>query len=181
LRAQRVDKSSGKPYCGWHSENVVDPDQIHLWLTSEVIVFLLTYQLRCHQAIAHSMLKASGLQVKRDTTHQRPREMSPGTYWKEGPERKPTKGWLWNEPLMGHPFLDSPYLIYDVILKNYLEPRDPAGQDRGSRAYSMLLYGPPGTGKTTVCEEMAKALGWQFVTVTPSDFLAGGSRGVSAR
>src|SRR5205814_7750208 len=124
LRAQLVDKSSGKPYYGWHSENVVAPDQIHLWLTSEVIVFLLTYQLRCLQAVAHNMLKTSALRVKRDTRPRQIRVMSPSAYWKDGPERKPTKGWLWNEPLMQHPVLDSPYLIYDVILKKYLEPRD---------------------------------------------------------
>ena len=111
LRAQRVsqpwrdsDVGNGKErlYYGWHSENVADPEQIHLWLTSEVVVFLLNYQLRFHEGMAHTMLKASGLQVKRDTTRDRPPGMSPSMYWKDGSEKGATKGWLQNEPLMGH-------------------------------------------------------------------------------
>ena len=40
--------------------------------------------------------------------------------------------------------------------------------------YSMLLYGPPGTGKTTVAENIADALNFRMITITVSDFLAGG-------
>lgn len=190
LRAQRVsqpfrasDVGNGKErlYYGWHSENVADPEQIHLWLTSEVVVFLLNYQLRFHEGMAHTMLKASGLQVKRDTTRDCPPGMSPSMYWSDGASEGEAKGWLKNEPLMRHPAEGSPYLIYDIILKKYLEPRDPGGQDKKSPDYSILLYGPPGTGKTTMCEEIAKALGWAFVIVTPSDFLSGGAAEVEAR
>jgi SpoVK/Ycf46/Vps4 family AAA+-type ATPase len=43
-----------------------------------------------------------------------------------------------------------------------------------ARNYSMLLYGPPGTGKTTVAENVADALNFRLITITVSDFLAGG-------
>ena len=48
-------------------------------------------------------------------------------------------------------------------------------------AHSALLYGPPGTGKTTMAEAVAGALGWDFVEVTPAEFLDSGMEMVSAR
>jgi hypothetical protein len=116
LKAQRVEKTMhDKKYCGWHSENITRPDQIHLWLTSEIIVFLLTYQLRFQEGIAHKMLKASGLQVDQRTRHERDQSVSSGEYWKNGDLAKPDEGWLANEPLMGHPSQNSRFLIYQII------------------------------------------------------------------
>jgi hypothetical protein len=45
----------------------------------------------------------------------------------------------------------------------------------------MVLYGPPGTGKSTIAKEVARALDFPLLTVTPSDFLTGGGEGVEAR
>ena len=45
----------------------------------------------------------------------------------------------------------------------------------------MLLYGPPGTRKTTVAERLAKALGYDLITITPSDFVKGGESEVELR
>jgi cytidylate kinase len=53
--------------------------------------------------------------------------------------------------------------------------------NRTPRNFSMLLYGPPGAGKTSVAENLADALGFRLVTITVSDFLAGGGGEVEAR
>ena len=53
--------------------------------------------------------------------------------------------------------------------------------DRTPGNFSMLLYGPPGTGKTSVAENLADALGFRLITITVSDFLAGGGGEVEAR
>jgi SpoVK/Ycf46/Vps4 family AAA+-type ATPase len=45
----------------------------------------------------------------------------------------------------------------------------------------MLLYGPPGTGKTNFAEELARALKWSLILVTPSDFIRGGESQVEER
>jgi SpoVK/Ycf46/Vps4 family AAA+-type ATPase len=46
---------------------------------------------------------------------------------------------------------------------------------------SFLLYGPPGTGKTHLAKKIAEALQWPYLSITPSDFLAGGSAEVEQR
>lgn len=48
-------------------------------------------------------------------------------------------------------------------------------------ARSALMFGPPGTGKTTLAESVAGSLGWDFVEITPADFLDQGTQMVSAR
>jgi len=48
-------------------------------------------------------------------------------------------------------------------------------------AYSSILFGPPGTAKTTICESLAKRMGWDFVVIDTAAFLADGLSNVSAR
>ena len=45
----------------------------------------------------------------------------------------------------------------------------------------MLLYGPPGTGKTAFAEDLAKALGYDMITTSPSDFTQSGEAGIEQR
>jgi len=48
-------------------------------------------------------------------------------------------------------------------------------------AFSSILFGPPGTAKTSICEAVAKALGWDFMVIDTSVFLADGLTNVAAR
>lgn len=50
-----------------------------------------------------------------------------------------------------------------------------------NQAHSALLFGPPGTGKTTLVESIAGALSWDFVEITPAQFLDEGVDRVSTR
>lgn len=49
------------------------------------------------------------------------------------------------------------------------------------QARSAMLFGPPGTGKTTLAESVAGAIGWDFIEITPAQFLDEGVDHVSAR
>lgn len=59
---------------------------------------------------------------------------------------------------------------------------DPDAELLGSSsARSAILYGPPGTGKTNLVEAVAGAIGWDFVEISPAQFLDHGVEMVSAR
>ena len=48
-------------------------------------------------------------------------------------------------------------------------------------AYSTILFGPPGTAKTTICESLAERMGWDFVVIDTTAFLADGLTNVGSR
>ena len=48
-------------------------------------------------------------------------------------------------------------------------------------AYSAILFGPPGTAKTTICEALAQRMGWDFLVIDTSVFLADGLSNVASR
>lgn len=48
-------------------------------------------------------------------------------------------------------------------------------------AYSAILFGPPGTAKSTICESVAEYMGWDFLVVDTSVFLADGLTNVASR
>lgn len=199
LKAQKTSVQIGKTlYFGWQSEHVGREEKIDLWQTSEILVFLMNYQLMFQEDVARTMKDSSSILTKPETIDARPRNVSPVQYWNDGAAEKGNRakkskanviftkrdiggGWKKGEPIL-YVADDSKYAIYELLEKRFIGPRDPVhGAQSGDPHYSILLYGPPGTGKTTLCEELAKALGWELIIVTPSDFLAGGAAEVEAR
>jgi ATPase family associated with various cellular activities (AAA) len=156
---------TGKPYTGWQSEHTYSPGTIHLWATSQVVLFLNHYAAMLDAHRARASRAAASLDFK-PAIHR--------------DEQARTLNWSkesLHEPLAGFPE-ESVYRVYsqadDLFLKPHL-----SGAPR--KFYSMLLYGPPGTGKTTFCRAIADRLGFDFITVSPSDFTRAGESGVEAR
>lgn len=149
--------SQGPELVGWHSEHVNDQTVIHLWETSQVIEFLLSYRNVLYLHIARTTLLRS-----RFTTN----DVRKIKEWKEIESEY--------EPVTG---LGEGLCMYKKINEYFVRPH----REGRPENYSMLLYGPPGTGKTTVAESIAQALGHRLITITVSDFLAEGGAQVEAR
>jgi DNA polymerase III delta prime subunit len=154
---------------GWHSEHVNSADTIHLWETSQVLEFLLGYgaTLRAHvgrTALVHSKFSYIPPLV-------------PDLKGKKSPWEEAVSAWgktvTTEEPVSSlGPKLAILKTLGDMVgLK-------PSGKPTGA---SVLLYGPPGTGKSTTAKTLAKGLRYPMISITVSDFLAGGAAELESR
>ena len=153
-------------YFGWQSEFAHTGDSsAALWLTSQVILFLHSYDILLSGSIARAALTSAGLIAE-------PRDyyaLSDSSALREQAAR--------NDPLQLNP--ESPYRVVSRLNALFVGPRLDSGS--GEAAYSCLLYGPPGTGKTTLARQVAHQLGWPLLTITTSDFIVEGEAQVEAR
>ncbi len=142
-------------YRGWCNEHDYDPQRIDLWVTAQVSQFLLDYSEIRSKLVVRSALERAGIVTV--SPH------SVGTTWKK---LIPTD-------------LEEPH---DKQIKNKLKDAFVLPHQRAQpRSSSVLLYGPPGTSKTSIMEALANRLGWQFLQITPADFLSTGGENVEAR
>ena len=135
-------------FLGWHSEHILKPGSIHLWMTSQVILFLMHYASMLRAHVAFRSLRAGRFAV---TWRLRTRDEQSRRVAKEKAVDK-----LINdlEPLTDESLDNSSYKVSRRIQDYYISPRnEKSGLEKH---YSMLLYGPPGTGKTTFAEELAR-------------------------
>jgi len=183
LEARRVTFGTGKS--GWHSDHVADPNSIQLWDTAQVVGFLVGYRSSLLNHIARTTLRLSRFNVRKPKKANKPWDINTKTLQKQRNTVVSGNGEsdkVQEEEYLGAEFepvttLGPEYKIYERIGAEFLE-----GWLKGApRNYSMLLYGPPGTGKTSVAENLADALGFRLITITVSDFLAGGGGEVEAR
>lgn len=151
-------------FVGWESDYTYTLNRIHLWETSQALIFLEDYVGMLQQHIADTTLRLAGFRARK-------------------PVREPNgwKNWSAGEPLATSGSTVSAYHVYEQIGLNFVAPRSASQSSRAYASFSMLLYGPPGTGKSTVAEKIADELGFDQITVTPSDFIAGGGELVEAR
>ncbi len=169
---QKVDKR----FLGWHSEHLAVKDGIHTWETSQVGIYLIHYRSMLQRHVAAQCVAATGLKYQRpligaDSNTRDVQSLS--TYWKTEFQDK-------FSPRPNH--ADD---VYKQIGEYFIAPRE-GTSDQGvvntsDAHYSMVLYGPPGTGKTTIAQAVAKALGWDFISLSPSDFVQTGVSQVEQR
>lgn len=141
---------------GWCTEYDYSPDRIDTYVTAQVVQFLWEYIELRRQLVVQSALDRAGLvPIRHDKVNVTWEGLQPSD-------------------------LQQPY---DNQIKNEIRNRflDPWQQGRKVRPCSLLLYGPPGTSKTSIMEALAHKLGWQFLAISPADFLAAGGDQVEAR
>ncbi len=148
-----------KPFTGWRSEHAFTAEPtIHTWYTSQVVLFLASYRAMIDQHVADSSLRSARFSVRLPSAR--------------------SESWGDREPLESAA-AGSDYRVYEQLKQNFIDPR--AGRSQTDPQRSFLLYGPPGTGKTSLVEALADELGWEMITITPSDFIVGGESQVEAR
>jgi ATPase family associated with various cellular activities (AAA) len=154
-----------REFVGWESEHTHRLDRIHLWQTSQVLIFMQHYAAMFRQHVARELLRLANF---------RPVQFAPG----DAAARQHTwEAWEKSEPYrLGGPH----YRVYERIRMEFIDPRSKRA-DGARPSYSMLLYGPPGTGKSKLAEKLSEALGYSLLTLTPSDFITSGAEGVEAR
>lgn len=169
LRARSVRAEvTGKACVGWHSEHVNTPDVIHLWDTAMVAEFMYSYREMLGRYMAEKSLHLAGLNIVRPPQKTKTSPEDIVNAWEKICEIF--------EPLKGVSVPKQPKVYNDAKI-DFIE-----GWSKNEPTnFSILLYGPPGTGKSTFAENMAKALGFPFITVTVSDFLGSGGANVEAR
>lgn len=145
---------SNKTYSGWQSEHITEGRRIHLWQTSQVVIYLLSYKTMLQEHIAQTVLKKSKL------SYRDPEDIKDIGIFDDDSRKLPE--------------------ALQKIKENFIDSRKENNQ-QDNKLYSMLLYGPPGTGKTMIARELAKSLGWGVITITPSDFIARGEAEVENR
>lgn len=165
-RMYRGITAGGKPFLGWESEHTYALDRIHLWQTSQVLIYLQHYAAMLEQHVARRSAELAGFPPP-------PTKRSP-----LATRRAEWAKWKASEPVVGRGPA-SAYRIYERIEQRFIRPR--LNSPKGAQAWSMLLYGPPGTGKTSIAKAIARALDLSMLTVTPSDFLASGGELIEAR
>ncbi len=166
--------SDQKQFTGWHSENVLETGVVHPWDTSQVVLFLLQYRASLKEHIAKKSLEETNLYSYKISRKKHNKSSSPidaMQYWIDN--------WQDTEPLSSLTE-ESSYCVLKRIGEKYIKPRL-ENNDGEDPFYSMLLYGPPGTGKTAIAEEIAKSLQWNFINITPSNFIKKGESEVENR
>src|SRR5207237_1183774 len=83
----------------------------------------------------------------------------------------------------GHSWSDSS-TVAEQLITMFVNPRrmspqpeiiDPDERSIGAtQARAAILFGPPGTSKTTLIQTVSAAVGWEYVELHPSHFVAGG-------
>lgn len=153
-------------YLGWQSEFAHTGDlSAHIWLTSQVILYLSGYKALLERSIGRAELVDVDLIVERSN------------------QAVQTDSAVRLSQAMRDDALQlgdrSPYRVSSRLEELFVSPR--LDNRLIDASYSCLLYGPPGTGKTTLARSVARALGWPLLTITTSDFIVGGEAQVEAR
>lgn len=162
---------AGAEFFGWSSEHIYEPDKVHTWQTSQVLLYLLYYGALLARHAATESLRSARLALPREVPREKAGDdTDPWTYWQSTVSTR--------EPI---DLARGRLRVYEDIGAQFIRPRSPATGQTSNASWSMILYGPPGTGKTALAEQIAAALKWPLLSIFPGDFIVEGEGGVEER
>lgn len=156
-----LDQNPGaKGWCSGHHPHRTKPEA---WATASVFSYL--QNLRCLVGFWAAEQAKTGLRVS----------AADGAPVKKAIEEMGSRGDSWDRSPTRTVGQQFSMLFLNPIEAGRAEPHkvDPDAP-LVNESRSALLFGPPGTGKTTIVRNLARALGWDFIEVLPSDFLSEG-------
>jgi len=154
----------GKPLRGWASPHLSPDSSPQAWSTAQALNCVSQLRRTVRELMNNDVLNMfEGNPYSEDGTVSR--------YWDR----------LLDSDL-GTCGSDKPRTLKDVMEERFVEPfKTSVSSPSFGAAYSAILFGPPGTAKTTICESLARRMGWDFVVIDTSVFLADGLTNVAAR
>ncbi len=157
---------------GWANDRTKWPGLLEGWATAIVLTLLMRYRevlLDCRQG---RVLGNYRCEYPEPSGHQLPWPDLQRTLRIPGPAEGTILGRVSDPSPNGELVEALRGKIIDPILKDPAERPEKAG---------LILYGTPGTRKTTMVRQIAKALRWPMITLSPPDFLSdGGLEGFEA-
>jgi ATPase family associated with various cellular activities (AAA) len=154
---QPLDSGRGNGWLSGHRSTTTESES---WATASVYAFAQAFRRMVGMWTKRAALTAlhtvptPGLDVSKENIRRR------GKSWSDGPDVAEQL-----QTLFVNPFCDAP-------------PADETEPDtstiRKDQSRSAILFGPPGTSKTTLARAIAGQLGWKFVELHSSHFVAEG-------
>ncbi len=159
--ATKLPLREDRAVVGWSSGHRTNMPYAESWATAAVF--------GCMQALRRLI----GIWTKEDAlkelNHHTPLQTS-----KEALAKLVERGHSWSDPSTVAEQLITTF-VNPLRLRPPVQIIDPDQRAIGeTQARSAILFGPPGTSKTTLIQTLSAAVGWEYVELHPSHFVAGG-------
>jgi hypothetical protein len=164
--------SKGRAATGWSTDRAPSRTRIESWVTVDVLTFAVGLRLLI-QEVAH-------MRVARKYGARRIRDEMVWPCEPDSAEYQRGKGFLLDPDDPGGGKGDEKAPLHQ--LHRAFEPfmrRDTTEWESSMSA--VLLFGPPGTAKSTLVKSLAQKLEWQFLELTPSNFVDRGLEMIEQR
>ena len=177
----------GKPLRGWTSPHLSLGSGPQAWSTAQVVSCLSRMKFTVRELMHNDVLQEfNGISISKKQNN-RPKyeswnrllDSDLGIGGGDDSNRKTIKSVLEGRvciPFVGEQDNGDASSSTSSSSSSVQNPKSYAGA-----AYSTILFGPPGTAKTTICESLAERMGWDFVVIDTTAFLADGLSNVASR
>lgn len=167
---------------GWRNDRTRSGYEVESWTTAVVVQFLIAYREALSMAAQERVLRKYKA-VREPVTF--------ASFWADlkwimppiEQQRTISTGKLPDDRLTAFESLVDPTednTLVSGVVNEILKPTLTSVCQRPVETASFLLFGPPGTRKTTFVEELAGALHWPLMTLSPPVFLRNGLEGFEA-